>query len=106
MLVDMPDFHVYMLRCAKNMLYVGHTDDLVLRMAQHQSGAVGGYTSERLPVTLIWSTALPSRHEAFVLERQIKRWSRAKKLALARSDWKSLGLLSHAPRRGPAYNHG
>jgi predicted GIY-YIG superfamily endonuclease len=39
-----------------------------------------------LPVTLVWSDEFPSRYEALQAERQIKGWSRAKKMALIRND--------------------
>jgi len=35
-------FHTYLLRCNDGSYYVGHTDDLESRMAQHQTGAVAG----------------------------------------------------------------
>jgi len=45
-------FWVYILRCADNSYYTGHTDNLEKRIAGHQEGEVEGYTSTRLPVVL------------------------------------------------------
>jgi predicted GIY-YIG superfamily endonuclease len=87
-------FWCYMLHCADRSFYVGHTDDLEVRIAQHRTGTLRGYTSTRRPVTLVWSDEFPSRYEALSAERQIKGWSRAKKLALIRGDWKLIGLLA------------
>ncbi len=42
-------FWVYMLRCADGSFYVGHTDDLERRLAEHHSGERAGYTSTRRP---------------------------------------------------------
>jgi predicted GIY-YIG superfamily endonuclease len=75
-----------MVQCGDRTFYVGHTDDLDRRIAQHVTGECGGYTSTRLPVTFVWSDEFASRHEALQAERQIKGWSRAKKLALIRGD--------------------
>ena len=83
----MKPFFVYLLRCADGSFYAGHTDDLVLRVAQHQAGEVEGYTHSRRPVELVWSQETASRLEALSAERQIKGWSRAKKLALIAGDW-------------------
>ncbi|HEX3140139.1 MAG TPA: GIY-YIG nuclease family protein [Rhizobacter sp.] len=83
-------FFTYMLRCADDSYYVGHTDDLDQRIAQHHAGEYPGYTRQRRPVTLVWSQDFSSRDEAFAAERQIKGWARAKKEALIRSDWKAL----------------
>jgi hypothetical protein len=43
---------------------------------------------------LVWSDEFPSRYEALQAERQIKGWSRAKKLALIRRDWRLIGALA------------
>jgi predicted GIY-YIG superfamily endonuclease len=83
-------FWTYMLHCADRSFYVGHTDDLDSRIAQHEQGTFGGYTHERRPVKLVWCNEFPSRYEALSAERQIKGWSRAKKLALIREDWDAI----------------
>ena len=54
-------FWVYILRCRNGAYYVGHTDDLDQRVAQHQSGEVGGYTAKHLPVELVYSQDFSSR---------------------------------------------
>jgi putative endonuclease len=87
-------FWTYMLHCADRSFYVGHTDDLDSRFGAHQSGLIPGCTATRLPVTLVWSDEFPSRYEALAAERQIKGWSRAKKLALIRGDWKLISALA------------
>ncbi len=90
-------FWAYILKCADGSYYVGHTDDLDNRLAQHHSGATGGYTSTRRPVELVWSQDFAQRIEALQAERQIKGWSRAKKEALVRGDWDAVrALASHA----------
>ena len=83
-----------MLRCADGSYYTGHTDDLERRIAQHQSGAIAGYTQNRLPLTLVWSENFAAREEALAAERQIKGWSRAKKEALIAGDWDKVSRLA------------
>jgi putative endonuclease len=87
-------FWVYILRCSDGSYYTGHTDNLEKRLAEHESGACDNYTSTRLPVTLSFSQALPSRIEALASERQIKGWSRKKKEALIRGDWEEISRLA------------
>ena len=87
-------FSVYILRCRDGAYYTGHTEDLESRLAQHQAGQFRGFASEHLPVELVWSQEFPSRYEALAAERQIKGWSRAKKLALIRGDWESISRLA------------
>jgi tRNA/rRNA methyltransferase len=88
------DFYAYLLRCADGHYYVGHTDDLDSRIAQHQAGAIPGYTQKRRPVQLLWADRFPDRDSAFAAERQIKGWSRAKKEALVRGDFEALRDLA------------
>jgi predicted GIY-YIG superfamily endonuclease len=87
-------FWTYMLHCGDDSFYVGHTDDLDCRIAQHFSGEFGGYTSTRLPVQLVWSDEFPSRYEALLAERRIKGRRRTKKLALIRGDWSLIRQLA------------
>jgi predicted GIY-YIG superfamily endonuclease len=87
-------FYVYMLRCRDDSIYVGHTDDLEARLAAHWARTYCGYTTKRLPFRLIHKETFPTREEAFEAERQLKGWSRGKKLALARSDWAEVQTLS------------
>ena len=82
--------YVYILQCADGSYYVGSTSDLERRLAAHQAGTSGRYTSTRLPVQLRWSAEFATEHDAFVFERQIKGWSRAKKEALIRGDWRAV----------------
>jgi predicted GIY-YIG superfamily endonuclease len=85
-----------MLECADGSYYVGHTENLESRVAAHQDGHYGGWTSKRLPVRLVFSQELESREEAFALERQVKGWSRAKKRALIEGDVELLQQLARS----------
>src|ERR1043166_4755659 len=87
---------VYMLQCADGSFYVGSAtgEDLTPRIAQHQAGTFEGYTSLRRPVGLAWSEYFARITDASAAERQIKGWSRAKKLALIYGDWASIRKLA------------
>ena len=87
-------FYAYLLRCNDGSYYAGHTDDLDLRLAQHMTAALGGYTAKRLPVTLVWSDCFATRDEAFAAEQQIKGWTRAKKEALIADNWELISRLA------------
>ncbi len=87
-------FFAYLLRCNDGSYYAGHTDNLNLRLAQHETGSFGGYAAERRPVTLVWSESFPTRDEALAAERRIKGWSRAKKEALIAGDWDRITQLA------------
>jgi putative endonuclease len=86
-----------MLRCADGSYYVGSAtgDDLEPRILAHQTGSYPeSYTAKRRPVTLVWSEHFDRITDAIAAERQIKGWSRAKKMALIRGDWDGIRALA------------
>lgn len=93
-------FHTYILRCNDGSYYTGHTDNLETRIASHKTGAIPGYTAERLPVELVWCEEFPTREEALASERRIKGWRRAKKEALIRGDWEEIKRLARNRQGG------
>jgi predicted GIY-YIG superfamily endonuclease len=86
-------FYVYILKCNDSSYYTGHTDDLETRLAEHKLGTVPCYTLTRRPVELVYCQEFGTREEAFTAERQIKGWSRRKKEALIKDDWKQISAL-------------
>ena len=91
-------FWCYILKCSDGKYYTGHTDDLDRRIAQHQHDGFCNFKSRRLPVTLIWAQDFPTRHEALASELRVKKWSPAKKEALAASDWARLSHFARPPQ--------
>lgn len=74
---------VYILRCADDTLYVGSTNDLARRLHQHNHAKSGAhYTKIRRPVALAWSESVPTLAAARAREAELKRLTRAEKLAL------------------------
>ena len=91
-------FWVYILKCADGSYYTGHTDNLEERIGKHMDGGMGGYTSSRLPVRLVFTEQFVSRAEALEMEQRIKGWSRKKKEAMMRGDWKEVQRLAWGTR--------
>ena len=86
---------VYILRCADGSYYTGSTRaSLEDRVAQHNSGTLGGYTASRRPVKLVFREEFQRITDAIAAERQLKNWSRAKKEALIRGDFDELRVLA------------
>jgi putative endonuclease len=83
-----------MLHCRGGYLYVGHTDNLDRRVDQHEQSIVPGFVRDHWPAKLVWSSEFPTRYEALAMERRLKGWSRAKKLALIRDDWELISELA------------
>jgi putative endonuclease len=92
---------VYIILCADGSYYTGLTRKAVeTRVGEHNLGINCDYTSRRRPVALIWSEHFERLTDAIATERRIKGWSRAKKEALMRGDFKALSQLSSRARRG------
>lgn len=91
----MADEHfVYMMASASHAaLYTGMTSDLPARVAAHQQKLVEGFTKKYNCTKLVYYEATPDRDSALIREKQIKGWSRVKKVALvemANPKWNDL----------------
>jgi putative endonuclease len=87
--------HVYILKCSDNSYYTGMTNNLDRRLSEHIEGHDPfSYTFSRRPVELVFWQACYSPMEAIILEKKLKRWSRAKKQAFIEENWKRLVDLS------------
>lgn len=80
----MAAYFVYLLRCADDTLYTGYTRDLAARVALHDAGKGAAYTRSRRPVVLVHSEPFETQGDAMRREIELKRWPRARKLALIR----------------------
>jgi putative endonuclease len=88
---------LYILRCADGSFYIGVTRTaLEIRIAQHNSGVLGGYTATRRPVTIVFSEWFERITDAIENERKLKKWSRAKKEAFIRGDFVALRQLAES----------
>ena len=97
--------YVYMLRCRDGSYYVGSArTTLEARVGEHNAGTLGGFTSSRRPVELVWHQEFQRITDAIAAERQLKGWSRAKKEALIRGDFDS--VKAFAKRRRPFEKNG
>ena len=86
---------VYILKCSDDSYYTGVTSDLEKRMKQHNEGEFWYcYTFNKRPLQLVYTREFKDNLEAIAFEKQIKRWSRAKKEALIAGDIAKLKELS------------
>jgi putative endonuclease len=88
-------FFVYILECSDNSYYIGVTSNIDGRLVDHQNGFdVNCYTYSRRPVKLVHSEEYKYVDQAIQREKQLKRWTRAKKQALIDKDYEKLEQLS------------
>jgi putative endonuclease len=87
-------FFVYMLASKRNgTLYVGVTNNLVRRIAEHKAKLVPGFTRKYGVDLLVYFEAFDSILEARAREHAMKRWRRAWKIELIEKlnpDWRDL----------------
>ena len=75
-------------------LCIGRTNNLLRRIQEHRQGRVEGFTAKYRITRLIYAEPYAEARNAVARERQLKGWSRAKKLALVEAsnpDWRDLG---------------
>ena len=83
---------MYILECSNGNYYTGSTKYLELRIKQHQNGEGANYTSKFLPVKLVYFEEFNRIDHAFYREKQVQGWSKKKKEALIKKDFKGLHL--------------
>jgi putative endonuclease len=78
-------FFVYILASKGRRLYTGVTNSLRVRTAQHKSGEYEGFTHKYRITRLVYFEQFQYVNNAIAREKEIKSWSRAKKIALIES---------------------
>ena len=91
----MNQYFVYILLCSDNSYYTGVTNNLEIRLHQHESGAdFKSYTFKRRPVRMVFHEKFNDINQAIAFEKQVKGWRRAKKEAIINGNWHLLPELS------------
>jgi putative endonuclease len=90
----MRTYYVYLLTNVNHtVLYIGVTNDLARRVAEHKAGIHEGFTKKYNVHQLVHFETYPDITAAIAREKQLKAGSRAKKLALIEAnnpDWEEL----------------
>jgi putative endonuclease len=87
---------VYFLRLRSGTIYVGCSLDLAQRLDDHITGQACCTTELDPPVAVLRIEIYSTFSEARRRERQLKGWSRAKKIALITGDVTALRALSRS----------
>ena len=73
---------VYILLCEDQSLYTGVSNNVDQRFFDHKNGKGGHYTRSHKPIKIIYEEVLDTKSMALKRERQIKGWSRGKKIKI------------------------
>jgi len=86
-------YYVYIMASRSLTLYTGVTGDIFHRALQHKAGEIDGFTKKYHINRLVHYEVFRYVDKAIAREKQIKAWTRAKRLALIKSDnatWQDL----------------
>jgi len=76
---------MYIMASRSRVLYVGVTGFLHSRVLQHKSGEIEGFTKRYNITRLVYYEPYKYVKNAIARETEVKKWSRAKKVALIES---------------------
>ncbi len=86
--------YTYILRCEGDRLYVGSTKNIERRFNEHLSGSGANFTRKFKPIEIVYLESHQRIDSAYYREKQIQKWSRAKKEALIEGKTNDLIELS------------
>jgi len=80
------EYFVYILASKRNgTLYVGVTNDLMLRVGEHKEGRGSAFTKKYNVKMLVHAESYPTPEEAIHREKCLKKWNRAWKIELIKA---------------------
>jgi putative endonuclease len=75
-------YYVYLVASFTRVLYCGMTNNIRRRVAEHKAGMVPGFTATYNCDRLVWCAHFQYVYNAINTEKEIKSWSREKKIEL------------------------
>lgn len=97
-------YYVYVLTNWSRTLYTGITNDLVRRVSEHKEKRIPGFTARYKIDQLVHYELFGEIWEALEREKQIKGWTRAKKIALVEANNPTWDDLSESIREHESEN--
>jgi putative endonuclease len=94
-----PKYYVYIMASLSGVLYVGVTGNLERRVQEHKAGALEGFTEKYRCHQLVYYEEFRYVDKAIEREKQLKAWSRGKKMKLIQTlnpRWEDLGASINA----------
>ena len=81
----MKTYYVYMLASPSGVLYTGVTNNIQRRVNEHRLKLIPGFTRKYNVTKLVHYESFGEIHSAIAREKQIKAWTRQKRVALIES---------------------
>ena len=86
-------YYLYLVLCLDKSIYTGVTNNPDRRFLEHQTSQGSKHTREQKAVKLLYTEEFSTKTKALAREKQIKKWTRAKKEALIAGNKKLLKKL-------------
>jgi putative endonuclease len=80
----MSEFYVYIMTNRSGTLYIGVTNDIYRRAHEHKTGATNGFSKRYKMDRLAYVESTPYVNDALAREKQLKGWTRKRKIELIR----------------------
>ena len=87
------NFYVYIMASASGTLYIGMTNDLIRRIAEHKESKIEGFSKKYSCNKLVYYEHHKYVYNAIEREKEIKKWRREKKqdlIKLINPHWNDL----------------
>ena len=75
-------WYVYIIECEDKSLYVGATNNIERRFMEHKTGKGSKFVRSRKAIKIVYTQVFDNKYDAFKREKEIKGFSRQKKLEL------------------------
>ncbi len=101
-----PTFQVYILASRSRVLYIGVTNDLVRRLTEHREGQGSSFTRKYHVDRLVYAEGYRYINDAIAREKQLKGWTRQRKVALIEATNPGWLDLTEEPLPDPSLRSG
>jgi putative endonuclease len=91
----MKQYYVYILSSYTRTLYIGVSNNIKRRVVEHKEKLIEGFTKKYDVNRLVHFETFREVNDALAREKQLKKWSRKKKIELIERDnpeWNDLSL--------------
>jgi putative endonuclease len=91
-------YYVYIMSSTSGVLYISATNDLDRRVFEHKQGLIEGFTKKYRVTRLVYAEQFDRAAEMVVRERQLKGWTKRRKLELIHSQNPEMLITRGGPR--------
>ncbi len=100
------NYYVYIMSSKSGVLYIGSTNDLERRVFEHKQGLVEGFTKKYKVTRLDYVEEFDRAADMVARERQLKGWTRSRKLALIHTQNPEMADYARRTARDPSLRSG